>query len=199
MKTTTLILLVLLTCLHSLIAQKTEATILFKNGEVLTGLAKFKGEEKIIFRKTKKSEKQVFELDLVDTLKVHQKERSITYTQVRIKDSEKPKVLEMVSTGEKATLFRKISVGYNPGVPAPGGYGTGAIPTHYSISSSYVRKAGEDEAVYLGNNQLFSKNFKKGATELFQDCPSLIKKIENKEYKKKDIKDIIEFYNNECN
>ena len=43
------------------------------------------------------------------------------------------------------------------------------------------------------------KNFKKSASIFFEDCPKLVEKISNKEYKLDQLPEIIEFYKVNCN
>ena len=70
---------------------------------------------------------------------------------------------------------------------------------YYDIKNLYVTKGVNGDVTHLGLNQLFSKNFKNAASDYFSDCPELVAKIQNKEYKKKHIRDIVNFYNLQCN
>ncbi len=65
----------------------------------------------------------------------------------------------------------------------------------------YVNKGSGDVVIKLGSSQQVygSRHFKKTALKFFKDCPSLIKKIEDKEFnRRKHIEEIIEYYKNEC-
>ena len=65
----------------------------------------------------------------------------------------------------------------------------------------YVSKGNEDIVIKLGSdrNIFGSQFFKKTAMKYFKDCPTLIKKIKNKEFNRQnDIKNIVEFYNENC-
>ncbi|WP_405411627.1 hypothetical protein [Maribacter sp. Asnod1-A12] len=70
---------------------------------------------------------------------------------------------------------------------------------YYDIKNLYVSKGVNGEVTHLGSNQLFSKNFKNAASDYFADCPELVTKIQNKEFKKKHVRDIVKFYNLQCN
>ena len=70
---------------------------------------------------------------------------------------------------------------------------------YYDIKNLYVRRGVSGEITHLGSNQLFSKNFKNAASDYFADCPELVTKIQNKEFKKKHVRDIVKFYNLQCN
>ncbi|MGI9159778.1 MAG: hypothetical protein ACR2K1_08510 [Saprospiraceae bacterium] len=41
-------------------------------------------------------------------------------------------------------------------------------------------------------------NFKKDMTAFFSDCPELVRKIEEKEYKREDLRAMVQFYNTQC-
>ncbi len=71
-------------------------------------------------------------------------------------------------------------------------------PMTYDIKNLYVLRTGEEKATHLGSNQLFTKNFKTAASVFFKDCTSLVTKIQNKDFKKKHIKEIVQYYNSEC-
>jgi len=64
----------------------------------------------------------------------------------------------------------------------------------YSIPATrYVlQKSGEE--IFIPGELTFRKNM----VEYFQDCPALSLKIENKEYRKKDLEIIISYYNANC-
>ena len=87
-----------------------------------------------------------------------------------------------------------------PGFAAAGGSGNAAFGGyHYNINNFYVKNEGDSEVIHLGSNQLFTKNFKQGASEFFKSCPELVEKIQNREFKKKDIVRIVRYFNLDCN
>lgn len=47
-------------------------------------------------------------------------------------------------------------------------------------------------------NYVELQSFKSKAMEYFKDCPSLVKKIEEKEYKRNDLEVIVKYYNDNC-
>lgn len=61
-------------------------------------------------------------------------------------------------------------------------------------------KANEDQLFWLSTPEggVFSRNFKKAATEYFQDCPALVTKIESEEFTRKTAAKMVQFYNNQC-
>ena len=184
---------------YGLSAQKTKATLTFKDGTVLEGLGKLTMDEKIKFRKAKKEKKVWYSLsDNLEKAMILEQGVWVTYVYKKVKDRTMGKVLREVLVG-KVSLYSRISSGT---MMAPiGGAGGGGAPMmmhSYSIENSYVRREGESQVTHLGSNQPFTKNFKKAASKYFEDCPVLVKKIQNKEYKKRHLKEIVSFYNRRC-
>jgi hypothetical protein len=179
-------------------AQSTKAILTFKDGSVLEGLGKLKGAEKVKFRKNKKTKAAKYHFSDLESVKIFTVDEANTYVYLLDKQKNKFRVLEEVLKG-KVSLYRIVSRGNHGGF---GGFGTNgmtfSVSTSFSIKSFYVRKSGEDSISNLGSTSLFSKNFKKAASNYFKDCPKLVTKIQHKEYRKRDIRAMIEFYNSNC-
>lgn len=180
--------------------QRTRADLIFKDGTVLTGFAEPTTVHNIRFRKERKAKKQFFSFDEVDTLKVHYDFDPTIYVAVKIKDRSAPIVLEFVHKGKNVAYFRDNKQGYVAPMSFPNGGGApGFQGGHsYNITHSYLRKTGSDEAIHLGSSDWMSKNFKKAASNFFSDCPKLVEKLQSREYRKRDLKEVIDFYNSEC-
>lgn len=58
---------------------------------------------------------------------------------------------------------------------------------------SYIQKGAIIGARYQ------HRNFKEFTAEYFSDCPALVEKINNKDFKAKHSLEVVEFYNNDCN
>ncbi len=103
-----------------------------------------------------------------------------------------------IITKGKMMLYKVVTEGthhYGGGLPgqAP------MMSTPYSISNYYVGK--EDSKLVTritSKGTLFEKNFKKAAMNYFKDCPALVKLIENKTYQKRDLEEIVKYYNEKC-
>jgi len=65
--------------------------------------------------------------------------------------------------------------------------------THY-----YVLRKEEQIATPIYLKQILSNNFKKTAMQYFKDCDKVLKKIESKDFTKKNISEMIDFYNSNC-
>ncbi len=65
--------------------------------------------------------------------------------------------------------------------------------------SYYVGKGNGEAVDHLYTKGLpFAKKFKNSMKSYFKDCPELIEKVENKDFKSNAIREIIEFYNHNC-
>ncbi len=199
-----LILTFLITTL-SLCSQNTKMVFHYKNGKEVSGLGKLRSEKKIKFKATKKGKKQILsyqDLKDVDYIESYEQDNIVIYQFVHLKEK-KVKLLERTAKG-KINLYRRVRIMNNPGMQWGGTAPFGGPPVmvggySYTMKNFYVQRENEKIATHLGSNQLFTKNFKKAITNFVKDCPTLVSKIKNKEYKKKHLREIVEYYNNKCN
>ena len=180
-------------------AQKSKAVLTFKDGTVKNGLGKLISRNRVKFRSHKKAKPIKYHFKNLETVKMIQKEDSLTYVYIRVNNKKKPRVLEVKVAGI-LSLYELSQTHYSAGhFGGPGGFGGGFVPVYaYNINNFYVRKAGQKEATHLGSNQLFTKNFKKAASTYFKDCPSLVQKIQSRTFKKRDLEKIVNYYNRNC-
>lgn len=74
----------------------------------------------------------------------------------------------------------------------------GSLVVNFPRYSYYVGHGNSDQIETLYTRGLpFSKSFKKSMKNYFKDCPELLERIENEEFTKKNISEILSFYN--CN
>ena len=65
--------------------------------------------------------------------------------------------------------------------------------------SYYVGLGDSDQVEHLYTKGLpFAKSFKKSMKKYFKDCSALLGKVENKEFSKDNLIDVLEFYNQNC-
>ncbi|MFA5297478.1 MAG: hypothetical protein WC389_04645 [Lutibacter sp.] len=194
------LIICLLTTLTTLKAQNAKVVITLKNGDTIMGYGKIKSDYlKYRINRNEKSVKIHF--SKLERVKIYYTGETTNYVYLKVKNEEKYKVLEEVETGN-VNLYKLSKQVYSPGyMGSNGNIGSVGFSGGYSynINSFYVKKNGETEAIHLASNELFSKNFKEEASEYFKDCPQLVLKIQNKELKKRDLIEIIEFYNHQCN
>lgn len=89
----------------------------------------------------------------------------------------------------KVSLFRRSTMGVS---------GAGTMgPTFSNSTTYYVKRSEEMIAENIGLNDLF-KNYKKTSKDFFSDCPELVAKLENNEFKKNEIEEVVIFYNENC-
>lgn len=179
-------------------SQNQKATLFFKDGTHQSGYAKIIGSDEIKFKKDKKAKKEIYNSDTIEALYILENDKNVVYHYKKVKNKKNLKLLELLEKGI-LTLYRDLNQGYTAGFAAGGVGGFGGGGRHYSISSYYVSKDENSEVYHLGSTDLFSKNFKKAATDYFKDCPSLVSLIEARKLKKKDIVEIVQYYNKNCN
>lgn len=189
-------------CSTPLHAQKSKAVLTFKDGTVKKGFGVLVSGNRVKFRAKRKSKPIKYHFKNLETVTITRKDDSRTYAFIRVQNKNKPRVLEVKVAGN-LSLYElsqtHYSGGHIGGAGGAGGFGGGFTPVYtYNINNFYVRKEGQKEATHLGSNQLFSKNFKKAASAYFKDCPSLVKKIQSRTFKKRDLKKIVTYYNNKC-
>ena len=196
-----LLAVALLICTANLNAQRSEAILTFKDGTVKKGLGKLISQDRVKFRENKNSKAKKYAFKNLKHVKIKDYDEFQTYAYIRIQNKKTPRVLEVKVAGY-LSLYELSRTHYSPSGFA-GGYGAGGFSGppmgyHYDINNFYVRKKGQKEATHLGSNHLFSKNFKKAASAYFKDCPSLVKKIQSRTFKKRDLEKIVNYYNNKC-
>ena len=180
-------------------ALSNKTTLYFNDGKEKVGVGKLASDYQIKF-KTEGSKSKKYHFKDLKSVKMDTYDGTKKYIYLKVKGKGLYSIVEEVSLGS-VNLYKKVSEGYTAGAPM-GGVGSGApmmtSEHYYSISNYYVKKGNEAEITHLGSTSLFSKNFKKAASLYFKDCQALVNKIEQKEFKKRDIEKIVTFYNQEC-
>lgn len=183
-------------------AQKTKMILNYKDGKSVEGYGKLVSEKKIKFKTSRKAKAKKLSYDdlkSVTDIKYYSDDGIETYEFIAIKDG-KIKLLERTLQG-KVTLYRRVRITGGAYMPmGGGGFGGGNMMWTGSniIKNYYVKRKGESVATHLGSNQLFTKSFKNAMSDYVKDCPKLVNKIESKELKKRDLTEIIDFYNTKC-
>ncbi|NQY07420.1 MAG: hypothetical protein HRT68_14800 [Flavobacteriaceae bacterium] len=174
---------------------KAQDKIVFKNGTVKTGKIGFKffNSQKIKLKKDDNSE----ELIDVKTIKyieqLNPKNETIIksiFMPVKIEGKFKKMIVLMEGDVMLLGLQRyKASMTENGFDPSNG----------HSTSDYYILRDGEEFATFLASfSHIGGKSFKKVVKEYFKDCPKLVEKALNKEFKKKHYKEVVMYYNNNC-
>ncbi|WMI69999.1 hypothetical protein [Mangrovimonas sp. YM274] len=111
-------------------------------------------------------------------------------------DDSEPKGLDFINP------FSNYKINYNLRLPngnlVPIGQNTCGLVVNFPRYSYYVGHGNSDQIETLYTRGLpFSKSFKRSMKNYFNDCPELLEKVENEEFTKKNISEILSFYN--CN
>ena len=184
-------------------SQNDRAILIFHDGSTVEGYGKLKSQDRVKFRKSKQDKAIKYHFRDLKKVTIYNDYAETIYVYQKIKGKKMYEVMEVVVVGEMS-LYKKVTYGTHAGGMGAGGFGgSGGVgfgmTTSYTIEDYYVKRKDEQEVTHLGSTDLFSKNFKKAAGGYFADCPSLVKKIQTKEYKKRDIEEIVSYYNSECN
>jgi hypothetical protein len=199
MKKITLIILLISTTLNAQIGNSFEtATLNLRNEEIIKGEAKILGDGTIKFRKNNKSEKIIYTYRKVKKLVVYEDGINESY-KYKIIRGKRPKLMKVIK--EYPNKINLYGIKYSVAV----GHGIGIGPISLGLTDNfyhyYVNKGNGDTVIKLGSSQQVygSRHFKKTALKFFKDCPSLIKKIKDKEFnRRKHTEEIIDYYKNEC-
>jgi len=193
--------------MYSVNAQKQRATLFLRNGDTIKGLAKITIGDDIIYRKDRKSQKQTYNSKYLKGIRINSQgiTKYFEYKLVKKKNTSAiPKLMTVISKG-KIDLYRinKTGVTYTNN-----GFGNNEVGSNnfggftsmpYSINNYYVGRKESDFVERLtSTGTWFDKSFKKAASEYFKDCLKLVKMIQDKTFTKRDLEEIVEFYNDEC-
>lgn len=180
-------------------------TLFFNDGTEQTGYVTFKKKE-AVFQEKAKGKKIKFKYALLDSASTPRNKRAKRQREPKtvyfLSEGNKEKsrgVYDLVSRG-KINLYKKTSYAGYSGIwmANAGGPGTPIfMPTGGGKSKVIIYAIQKDEA---GNLEVLGTKFNKQITNYFPDCSALTEKVEAKEkgFRKKDIKNIINFYNQNC-
>lgn len=177
-----------------------------------------KQKEKLKFKTSKKAKKVKYDAHLVDSVlftvtykeKIDkewvEKTREAKYVPVFLdKKKKKQGFAELIVDGEiklvgRTVMYYNTTTVHQGSTVNAGGQLITFPPVYQHHSGTHnnllVVREGH-KAIKINHVSLF-KAFKKRASDFFGDCPSLVSKIENKEYKKEDLIAIVEYYNSNC-
>lgn len=193
-----LTLIIMVFCFNCLNAQKTRGVLHFIDGTTQSGFVKIIGIKEVKFKSTKKEKATFYPMMQMEKVVIHYLESSSTYV-LRETNSGSFRVMKELEVGKVNLYTIETHTSSAPIYTGGAGGGWTGGGFSYQINNLYVQKEGEIKVTHLGSTGLFSKNFKKAASEYFKDCPDLTEKIMNKEFKKRDIRTIVKYYNESCN
>ncbi|NQX85551.1 MAG: hypothetical protein HRT67_06555 [Flavobacteriaceae bacterium] len=186
-----IILMITLILCQLVNSQMRTLEVQFKDKTIVKASGKISGEFLKYKLPNSKKEKVHFSEILSVTIYFDEDKKTI-YKYFPIKNTKKSKVFEEIIFGD-VSLYMTTAKGYNN----PGGAGMNRI--EYIIQNYYVRRNEFNEVTHLGSNQIFTKDFRKVTSEYFKDCAILVEKINDKHFGKREIEEIVTFYNENCN
>lgn len=195
------ILLILFCCTTTVRSQRTEAVIVFKDGTKKLGYGKLLSKDRIAFREDLNSKAVQYEFSDCEYLDLINKDERARYRQFPVQNEEYSVVVEEKIYGT-LSLYTTSFNGYavtagNFGTANGMSPGTGVAYTH---NTYYLKRNTSDSLIHMGTNSIFSGKFKVKAAKFFEKCPILAYRIKNgkKGYRKKDIFNIVNYYNTKC-
>lgn len=165
------------------LAQKTkitklDGTVLEGYGKRLAGSVKYKPTEDGAYEKIK--------LKDIDKVSFYRKRDTISYAMRSIKKGGKAKPLELLFDGNHIELlFLELP---------------SAQAGNVSIKNGriFVRRKNEESLTMLRSMAVFGKTFIQRAEAYFTDCPDLLSKLGTEGFKKKDYKEVVQYYDENC-
>jgi len=183
----------------------TDKAIIYQtNGAEKTGVGQIV-KDKVRFLENGEDNIQTYRFDELEKVKIYKQDEIITFVFIKVKnyntvpsladsDFKKEKALEVAILG-KVGLYREIvyydNLAFNDNTTMP----------RKNLNASknfYVMRKTEKKATFLGSSNGFKKYFRESAIVYFSDCPSLVKKIKNKELGRDNVREIVEYYNAKC-
>ncbi|WP_435577526.1 hypothetical protein [Gilvibacter sp.] len=167
------------------------AKVVLKSGEQLNGEGKFKNKGyKLKENEMAKPETISYaDIDYLSIIDDNLDKR--VYRFYQFNGRKKYLKLELVIPGEKLELYVDQ---YNINSSGAGGISFGQTVTKF-----YLKKPEDPKPLYMGPYDPIANQLKERVLEYFQDCPSLIEKVENKDFRMRDgLYQIVEYYNEAC-
>lgn len=204
-KITVLTLVVLVS--QIVFSQNQNAFIHLKNGKTLQGYVDITNSGNIKYSVDEESKEQkTFTYKDVKQLDLFHNDDIIVFLYKNVNNLNKApeyKLMEVLLLG-KVSLYRVHNFGRydssSGGSMTLQGFSYGGSQwAKYSVNNYYVSKNNGTVEKLATTGTLFAKSFKKSASEYFNDCPDLVQKIKDYTFTKKDITEIVMFYNESCN
>ena len=179
-------------------SQMKTATIFFNDSTSILGLGEIK-KDKIYFKVDEKDEASEWSYDMATALVFSGYGFSEKYQYVKISKNATPQLIEVADEGN-ITLYKQIKVTNSMldlmqnGYYLPNGQRLGgSMQLESDVKYTYfVKRKNEEFASF------FNSNSKKKMLDYFSDCPALKKKIDQNVFTKRNIEEMIEYYNNYC-
>src|SRR5690606_31960858 len=167
-------------------AQFNKGTVFLKDSTELKGLIRIKTFGGIKFKTTQDSESTDYDYKQITGFDTDGEK----YRYINNQEGFPPILLKEKIKGEISLYSNEV---YNPGHSIPNGFAGGGTGMTFGGGSATIYHI-------LVKNKLIrvGTKIKNKHLEILKNCTSLIEKIENKDLKKRDVYEIINYYNNSC-
>jgi len=157
-------------------------TIYLKSGEVITDMRGTYNNKYFKYYKKVGDKYNKIEIELIDSVVLKDKNGNITNLRfLPVEEEKKLQVVEQMVLGE-LELYRQMFAGYNSG--------------YYKY---YVRQKNNEKLTTVGSENMIDNKNKSVLYSFLQDCPELIKRIDDDEFHRvRDLNSIISTYNITC-
>lgn len=169
-------------------AQFNHGTVYLKDSTKLVGLIKIKSlGGGIKFKPSNDAKSTLYNFETITGFDTKDEK----YRYIKSQEGYNPILLKEKIKGKISLYSNEI---YNPGHTIPTGFAGGGAPMSFGGGTSTI-------FYILVENKLHRVGIKlnKKHLEILKDCESLTEKIATKYYKKRNVYDIIYYYNNSCN
>lgn len=171
-------------------ATKQKATLFFKDGTQLSCFARIAGDYIRYAEDKTKNDENKANYNELDSLHIWMNDQKLKLTYKTEEGNEVPKLMEKIISGSM-NLYR-ISNVYEKNI---GFHSQKDYLNRKTSSTVYFLESKDNQNTVFR----FTKNFNTNAKEYFADCPKLVNKIGEDGFRKKDIFEIVLFYNENCN
>ncbi|MFS4484401.1 hypothetical protein ACKGJY_15410 [Hyunsoonleella sp. 2307UL5-6] len=188
-------------------SQSNKATIFYKNGDSIQGYINRINYDDVKFSKQKKGKYKWIKSDGLDKLIIYsengiQERHYLEYKKKKNSKKSKTRLAILVVKGKVNYYIEPYNFGsgFRNDGKSFGMSQNFYYDKGFNQASLYVKRNNEKYITLLSTSGqvVFSKNFKKTASEYFKDCKVLVSKIESGYYKKANVTEMVEFYNEEC-
>lgn len=171
-------------------AQKTSITIILKSGESFQ-TDKLSEKKNSFNFKDDEGTSQSIDISKIDKIISTGKKEKNNYTKRYIMYSKtKGDLMEEIVAGP-VSLFKRTQFKMS-------GVGAMGAPMASQIIDYYVKRDSETVATYLQGENMAYGSYKKNVKDYFKDCEMLLAQIKEDNFKRRKIKEVIEFYNSNC-
>lgn len=183
-----------------------EGDLVLQSGDTLQGLIKYESAVKalaglgskrnrIFYKKTEAAKKKKYKYEEFNSFIVTKNDGEIEKYATVFTSKRHMQLLKVLAEGKVSVYEIMLQVNnYHPNSHT----GHANVPISYSYANMYIKREHEKIASKDFFKNIF-RSFKKTAKRYFSDCPDLVNKIDNGDFKKKRLLEIVDYYNTTCN